>query len=322
VAMHLPPTFATLDHRDVAYTTDAQGSVSLLAQPAHLDVVFSTDANGFVGLMNTMRSLAWNLKDPTKCSLHVIVPKEDLEKAEELLQCFRKSLPGLAAQSKIPAVKLHQIKPQLINMSIANAQVASEHWFRPPAFTRIYIPDYLPNASRALWLDTDTIVQTDVTVLSSFPMNHSLAAVLENPGLAQTLESSLPPAYKQYAGKIGKNAANWFNSGVLLIDVQKFMQEGRSARLTKWFSILNGVQGDELMLNFDYQSDFDMLDSRWNFGCLTAPFTVNKTEIPHAFVLHWSCSSKKPWIEDKRDIRGWNDKFWDVWSPKGKCGDW
>jgi len=322
-AMHLPQTFTVLDqqsYRDVAYTLDAHGTASLLQeQPEHLDIVYSTDADGFVGLLTSMRSLAVNLKDSTKCTINVIVPKENLEKAQELMTCFHKSLPGLAAQSSIPAVKLHEMKPQPLNMSLAPEQVASEHWFRPAAFTKLYIPDYLPNASRALWLDIDTLVQGDVSILTNFPMKHSLAAALENPGLAKLLEAGLPPGYKKYADKINKNASNWFNPGVLLIDVQKYKWELRAQRISKWFSILYGVQGDELMLNFDYQDDYDVLDSRWNYGCLTAPYMVNSSEIPKAFILHWSCSSKKPWHEDKKAIRGYNDIWWDHYKSHEKC---
>jgi len=323
VAMHLPQTFTTLDqhtHRDIAYTLDAHGMARLLEEkPEHLDIVYSSDADGFVGLLTSMRSLAMNLKDSTKCTINVIVPKEDLEKAQELMTCFQKSLLGLAAQSKIPAVKLHEMKPQPLNMSLAPENIASKHWFRPAAFTKLYLPDYLPNSSRALWLDIDTLVQSDISILINFPMKRSLAAALENPGLAKLLKAGLPPGYKKYADKISKNASNWFNPGVLLIDVQKYKLELRARRVSKWFPILYGLQGDELMLNFDYQDDFDLLDSRWNYGCLNAPYLVNSSEIPKAFILHWSCSSKKPWHEDKKAIRGYNDMWWDQYESHEKC---
>jgi lipopolysaccharide biosynthesis glycosyltransferase len=324
VAMHLPQTFTTVDqqaHQDTSYTVDASGMASLLQeQPEHLDVVYSSDADGFVGLLTSMRSLAVNLKDSTKCTINVIVPKEDLEKAQELMTCFHTSLPGLAAQSKIPAVKLHELKPQpLINMSVAPEQVTKEHWFRPTAFAKLYIPEYLPNASRALWLDIDTLVQGDVSTLTSFPMKYSLAASLENAGLTKLLKAGLPIGYRTYADKINKNASNWFNPGVLLIDVQKYKMELRSQRVSNWFSILYGVQGDQLMLNFDYKDEFDVLDSRWNCDCLTAPFMVDAKQIPKAFILHWSCSGKKPWHEDKKAIRGVNDIWWDHYESHDKC---
>jgi len=301
VAMHFQPNFAVHDRSHV------------------LDVVYSTDAPGFVGLLNSMRSLASNTKSPQQCIIHVVVPKDDMEKAKELVECFHKTLPNL---SVLPTVMLHEIKPLHINMSMASSYITEAHWFHAPAFARLYIPEYMPLASRALWLDTDTIVQTDVVSLLDFPMKHTLAAALEHPTIAGDLAGSLLEWEKDYAQSVHKNASNWFNSGVLLIDVQKWLWEGRGPRISRWFPYLKGLQGDELMLNFHFVNNFDILDNMWNLGCLTVPELTTKSQIEEAHILHWSCSSKKPWDEDKLPELGLNDIYWDKYRPKERCGDW
>jgi len=301
MAMHFQPNFTTVDR----------------ANEDVLHVVYATNAAGFAGLLNSMRSLALHLETPGHCTIHVIIPQDDMEKTRELVQCFHESLSSVSA---VPAVELHALKPLPFNMSVAPTGVAEAHWFHAAAFTRLFIPDYIPHASRALWLDTDTIVQTDVSILRSFSMKYSLAAALENPIIAEFEIGYWPQSEANYSRSIGKNASNLFNSGVLLIDVQKWLAEDRERTLTKWFATLKGFQGDQLMLNFELGNDFDILDSNWNLACMSA--WKDPEMIKSAYVLHWSGSSKKPWHDDKDPKLAINDKYWEKYTPTERCGDW
>jgi len=189
----------------------------------------------------------------------------------------------------------------------------------------MYLPTYLPNVSKAIWLDTDTIVQGDIGKLFWMPMNHSVAAALEPTDWArQKLYDSIPKFIAENISWV--TASRMFNSGVLVLDLDRWRKENLMSLCTDMFVVVHGLHADQLTLNAVFQKvGFDVLDPSFNVGCMTLPYIKEKNRMWHSevipkygHILHWSCSGPKPWTRNRSEFWKAQDHLWLKYRP-GKC---
>ena len=167
------------------------------------------------------------------------------------------------------------------------------HYISPAAYFRITLPDLLPGQlSKVLYLDCDLIVKDDLTVLHDIDISDTyLGAVAE----ADQGSSDHP---RQTIG-IPQNAT-YFNSGVLLINLEKWRQDDISKKL---FDFIKENPHrirfwDQDALNIFFHDTFKQLDSRWNFTVqhlkLADVYNSEDISIVHFIGGHAS----KPWYRE------------------------
>jgi len=281
-------------------------------------VAFSSDlvAGNSEGLLASMLSLARHLEAPGQCSMHVIAPRESMEQAQAVVECFKRELAALPA---IPAVSLHELRPRL-NVTDLDPRTREGDAFRqwlmkPQTFTRLYLDDYLPEVPRVLWLDHDVVVRADVAPLYRMRMRHPIAAVTEWCG--ESL-SPLPRFFKPfcplyfYMKQTGVMKAlrrrgirrhpevATFNSGVLLIDLDRWRADRTAKSLEDLVKVTQGFDGDQAAFNihFNGTDGVDLLDWRWNlqhhFYHILSVMPWPQACVREASILHFSGESK-PW---------------------------
>jgi len=282
-------------------------------------VVYSSNSANFVGLLASMISLARNAIHPSLCTIHIIVRPTEMPGAEEVVNCFKNELQD---QRQTPDVQLHELQPLPICWECLPS---TAHFWVPEAFVRMYLPTYLPNVSKAIWLDTDTIVQGDIGKLFWMPMNHSVAAALEPTDWArQKLYDSIPKFIAENISWV--TASRMFNSGVLVLDLDRWRKENLMSLCTAMFVVVHGLHADQLTLNAVFQKvGFDVLDPSFNVGCMTLPYIKEKNRMWHSevipkygHILHWSCSGPKPWTRNRSEFWKAQDHLWLKYRP-GKC---
>ena len=130
------------------------------------------------------------------------------------------------------------------------------------AFSRYFIPKFLPNVQRILYLDVDIVVVKDIAELYNYNLdNFPIGAILEDfyEGNYTTLKQKIWPDWQ------GKD--QYFNSGVLLMDTTKLNKMNfteKAVNLTiQLFDKLSCPDQD--VLNILFENNFKKLDYHFNF---------------------------------------------------------
>lgn len=280
-------------------------------------VVYASNPEHFLGLLGSMLSLSRHLAEAQSCWIHVLVEKVHLDQAEAVLGCFRREL---AALPVIPKVTLHELRPIPFNTSQfydANFFKGHDgrHTVKAETYARFYLHEYLPTAPRALWIDTDTIVRADIRPLYQMRLRHALAAVPQPDPLESYLRKMrvlrrLPDGFRM------SEVLNFFNAGVLLLDLQRWREENFTASLEQWVHRFGGIDGDQLALNLEFNDKYHPLDWHWNFETLGwMPWQIPDNCASEGKILHWS-GPHKPW-NASRVMRLPNEVLWE--HPRLSC---
>lgn len=185
----------------------------------------------------------------------------------------------------------------------------SEHW--PKAtWARIFLADVLPDVDKALYLDIDTLVCTDLTPLFSIDMKDAaLGVVLEyesHPGSKFNDRLDIP-----------QSCLGYFNAGVLLMNLAAFRRDGLISKVMgfaeKYKSVLTCLDQDAL--NGALCDRLIQLHPRWNWhdGLTRRIIKSNpndrlwhgnspKTSVEAALwpgILHYQ-GTHKPWFYNHR----------------------
>lgn len=124
-------------------------------------------------------------------------------------------------------------------------------------FYRLFVDEIFTDqiVSRVLFLDADTlIVSDDFEQIFSLEMHQNVIA------------SALDPWSRYYRKVIGlPEDTNMFNSGVILIDIDRWKKESISDKITKIIKQRTKiVQGDQGILNKVFHGDFEIIDPKFN----------------------------------------------------------
>lgn len=232
------------------------------------NVVYSADAKMFAGLLTSMLSLARNLAKPHQCSIHLIVSDDDYNQAEEVVECFKREL---AASPSIPVVLVHRMLPLPVDVRALDRATPARLYDRnvPQMYVRWYLHEYLPNASRAIWLDADTLVRADVAPLLRAASRATLAAVPGGRRLFwQTRLEDVMSAPHSAALYDGLNDEKWFNPGVLVINLDRWRSRNFTRPLESWLEHTRGYLGIQMALNLEFRGEAEALPWAWNLHSL------------------------------------------------------
>lgn len=172
-------------------------------------------------------------------------------------------------------------------------------------FVRFAIPDLLPNASKAMWVDHDTIFECDVIPLvrSTLTTTPHVIAAVPVPGA--------PHGVRQpFKRKFAKKVKYTFNAGVYVVDLDRWRSQEMTSKIRK-LTLKNRKQriynyGSQPPLVLTIGDKFEHLSPAWNVK-------VNKLNLgllnEKACLLHWS-GKRKPW-----NTFGDPDIHNDLWTP-------
>jgi lipopolysaccharide biosynthesis glycosyltransferase len=152
---------------------------------------------------------------------------------------------------------------------------------------RLMIPEIFPHISKAIYLDSDLIVQSDIQYLWDEDISEVYACVVED----------LMPKRK-----IGFEVERYFNSGVLLLNLERIRKD---FSLTRFLEIEEAYRGkiqyqDQDILNIGFGKKVRYLDRRWNvttlfFMELEGRHLQFQEEIVAATQDPWICHFIGPW---------------------------
>ncbi|MBR0354608.1 MAG: glycosyltransferase family 8 protein [Oscillospiraceae bacterium] len=170
------------------------------------------------------------------------------------------------------------------------------------ALLKFYLPALLPDWDRVLYLDGDIIVRRDLSPLAETELGDALAAVVRD----------LPQVF--YNNRLLGDSRDYFNSGVMLLNLRQMRAEGLTGRLVEEKkaspddklmdqSVLNRVMaGRVLQLPLIYNVCYANLRRRWRREHMArqinaaygTDFRTLRQIRQAAAILHYS-SGEKPW---------------------------
>lgn len=131
-------------------------------------------------------------------------------------------------------------------------------------FLRLCILDYLKNYDKVIYLDCDTTINDDLNNLYKIDIeNFAIGACLDTVQISylHNEKSNASILFKKYGIK---NPWNYFNAGVLLMNIKKMNE------ISSWDNLLTLCEKnkyrfqDQDVLNIVYQEHVKILDSKWN----------------------------------------------------------
>src|ERR1035437_8375148 len=175
-----------------------------------------------------------------------------------------------------------------IDEAFVNRFVVNSTW-TTAVYYRLFFPLVISkNLKRILYIDTDILVINDLKELFLQDLgNYPVGAVYDN--------------YVKKKSELGIiEEGNYFNSGVLLIDVESWNEQNISDKAIKFLEEypekIKFVDQDAL--NAVLKNNWKKLDWKFNFICTRLPYSLSKREeqlfITDKVILHFII--QRPWL--------------------------
>lgn len=191
--------------------------------------------------------------------------------------------------------KVMELENQYFSISFENVtdylQSISEKlpirdYYSKTTYYRLFIAEMFPHYEKAIYIDSDTVVQGDISALYHTDIGNAWVGACHEQAMVQVDE------YGTYAEQVvGVSRHSFFNAGLLLINCNMFRQRRVLDKFTALLQEYNFVvTQDEDYLNLICKDRVFWLDQRWNteiFGQIDYP-------IEQAHILHYIMTSK-PW---------------------------
>lgn len=245
------------------------------------------------------------------------------------------------SKTKLKSVKYKIVifKPELLNGKISKDPQMLEA-AKPLTFARFYLPLYLPEAEKAIYLDDDVIVQGDIQELYETNLKPGHAAAFSDDCDSASAKGIIRGAGNQnnYIGfldfkkdaikKLGMRANTCsFNPGVIIANITEWKNQNITRQLENWMALntqedlysktlAESITTPPLLIVF--YKRHSTIDPMWHIRHLGTTGAGNRYSpqfVKAAKLLHWN-GHYKPW--------GRTSSFSDVWDkwfipdPTGK----
>ena len=171
-------------------------------------------------------------------------------------------------------------------------------YYSKTTYYRLFIAEMYPEYNKAIYIDSDTIVQGDISEFYNTDIKDAYVGACHEQVMLQVDE------FGTYVEKVvGVSRYNFFNAGILLINCDQFRLKFVLDKFLDYLHYYNFVvTQDEDYLNLICKDHVYWIDQRWN----TEVFCEISYPIEQANMLHYIMTSK-PWhYEDCKHA----DIFW------------
>lgn len=235
-----------------------------------IPVFYAADENYLPYLSTSIHSLADKASEEYNYEIYVLNAGMRRENAQPLFVYERENL-------HIHLVDVSQ------KMQEVNHALQLRDYYTGATYYRIFIAELFPEYEKALYLDSDTILLGDVSELFNAELGDNLVGAIADGAVAAVEEFSL---YTK--GVLGIDASEYFNAGVLLINLNAF----RNYRFYEKFCALLkaykfSVAQDQDYLNVLCKGKVRFLGGEWNRMPIEGEKTLPK-------LIHYNLTLK-PW---------------------------
>ena len=257
-----------------------------------IDVAFICDEAFALPTGVAIASLLASRNSRSRCSIHVVSSGLSADSVARL-----KSLADKRAE-----ISIHEVDgAEFAAITSSNVHVSSTAVFK------FRLPELFPDLDRILYLDGDIVVRGDLSGLWRTKMKNAYVAVVED------------TQARRFGGKtlkerIGYPFERYFNSGVMLVNLAAWRQDGITEKLLDYR--LHGKNDfmDQDALNSVLGGRAVFLDMCYNTLATSLRYEeepTRKQKESEAVIYHYA-SSEKPWkLSDVDNAELWNRAFAD-----------
>lgn len=157
-------------------------------------------------------------------------------------------------------------------------------YYTGATYYRIFIADLFPQYDKAIYLDSDTVVLQDISKLYKYNLKNNFVGAITDKVVSS---NDIFIDYCEQA--LGINASNYFNAGILLMNLKKFREDNfydlfKSLLLTYKFKVAQ----DQDYLNVICKDQVKYIPYKWN----TMPIGGKSKKLP--CLIHYNLTLK-PW---------------------------
>lgn len=191
--------------------------------------------------------------------------------------------------------KICELKKQFDNFSIEFLYIdinekfkdmVTSDWINKSGYNRFLIPELKPQLNKVIYLDSDTVVLKDIVDLYNETLdNYALGAIFNEKRREFNFDTKSPMELS--------SDYKYFNVGVLLIDVQKWIKDGIVEKLfdieKKYRKVI--PHADESVLNKCFDNNYKILDLKYD----VMDWDFDNNEVKEIVVRHFA-TKNKPWM--------------------------
>ncbi|WP_418301562.1 glycosyltransferase [Lysinibacillus fusiformis] len=204
-----------------------------------MEIITSVDDKYAMHLGAMIVSMFENTKFPEKISINILNSNLSLENKGY----FSKSIEKYGGKIKFIEIDSKRFE-----------EFHERNYISRTAYYRIAIPELFPNEQKVIYLDCDIILEEDITELNNIDISdYYLAATCDE---------------NDYLSKeIGLDVGDYFNSGVLIINIEKWRESKLTEKIVKFIiDPLNKKNTcDQDALNHTVKGNYRNLGYEWNY---------------------------------------------------------
>ena len=203
----------------------------------------------------------------------------------------------LALQNENFAISFVNVTDYLDSIS---ERLPLRHYYNKTTYFRFFIAEMFPESDKAIYIDSDTIVQGNIARLYDTNIGSCYLGAAHEQAMAQV------DVFGTYCERVvGVSRKDYFNAGVMLINCEQFRLHRVLDRFIHYLGVYNfAVTQDEDYLNLICKNRVHHLDQRWNTE-LTDGLTYSY-DIRKGYILHYIMVNK-PWHYENCRLA---DIFW------------
>lgn len=255
-----------------------------------IPIVFITDDNYVIPTAVAIQSLIDNKHKETKYAIYII----STSLSDDNIRHFH--------EFESETIQISIIKEDVTNLlNLHKYDITGKCQATPSALLKFKLPLLLSQYDKVIYLDGDILVKKDLSDLYNIDIENNFVGAVHDTGKIYNPQ------------KITKKIPNYFNSGVMLLNLEKCLLKNMPKKLIKLKKKSKDMSlMDQNILNIGFKRHVKMLDIKFNFLALNLSRAIDKFQISdlnklfhsnyeslqdinnQAYIIHFS-SKDKPW---------------------------
>ena len=199
---------------------------------------------------------------------------------------------------------------------IANNHVSVE------TFYRLYIPEIFANYEKVIYLDSDLIIQADVSELMNLSSDHTIITATKDFDYESQYRGN--KEIENYTHDVLKmeNVEKYFQAGVMLFNIKNYKKKYNDHDMVNFATTREFIYVDQDVMNSMLKGDIEFISNNWNvmtdcagtrmenikrYASMTSYGKYLESR-QNPKIIHYA-GWAKPWERPEDDFA---DKFWDV----------